>query len=160
MNAARRQALAAAARKAVPRAQRATTASWADLMPASADWGVASTRRARTASRVALEALAMVLEQGDLDDRTWERTRHTVHAEGRATTEQAAELLRTVRVVGVEVLADALEKEAGLTPSERWQLQQEASAFFDRLLDESPELDPESYSEMLTTLERSGPDLA
>ncbi len=140
--------------------EEAIASSWVDLLPAAAGWGPAATTRARAASAAALRGLLTVFEQGDLDDRSWAEVRDEVYAGGRATPDEAAELLRTVRIVGVEVLADRLSYYLGLTHDERWQLQREASAFCAQLLGTRDELDATAVDTLLAELERSGPDLA
>lgn len=160
MNTERRAEIAAATRSVLPRLQRAVTASWPDLLPASDGWRQASMRRARAASRAALEGLATALEQGDLDDQSWERIRHVVHGQGHASSDEAGELLRTVRVVGVDALADELAGLVGLAEQERFALQREAAVYCERLLGDAEEMDQRAYDEMLAVLEREGPDLA
>lgn len=159
MNADRRAELAEAIRGLLPAAQRAVTESWPDLLPVSATWSGAATKRARASVKAALDGIVPLMVQGDLDDQAWERTRHLVHGSGHAEREEVAELLRSVRVVGVEVLADGLEEHAGLTHAERWDLQREVSAYCDNLLGEDEELEQGAYSETLAELERSGPDI-
>lgn len=146
-------------RTLLPAVHRAVTESWPDLLPGSADWSGAARKRARASVKAALEGIEQLVVQGDLDDRTWERTRTLVHGSGHAGREEVAELLRSVRVVGVEVLADGLEDSAGLTHAERWDLQREISAYCDELLGEDEELEQGAYSETLAELERSGPDI-
>jgi hypothetical protein len=159
VNADRRAELAEAIRSLLPAAHRAVTDSWPDLLPVSATWSGAAAKRARASVKAALEGIVALIVQGDLDDQAWERTRHLVHGSGHAGREEVAELLRSVRVVGVEVLADGLEEHAGLTHAERWDLQREVSAYCDNLLGEDEELEQGAYSETLAELERSGPDI-
>lgn len=160
MNTDRRTEIATATRSVLPRLQRAVTTSWPELLPASEAWRKASMRRARAASRAALEGLATVLEQGDLDDLSWERIRDLTHGQGHASSDEAAELLRTVRVVGVDALADELARLVGLTEQERFTLQREASVYCERLLGGVEEMGDRAYDEMLALLEREGADLA
>lgn len=155
----RRTELATAARRALPQVHAAVIESWADLLPAAAGWSETSAARAREAASVALSGIAAVIEQGDLDDRGWARTQLAIHGHGHATSDEAAELLRTVRVVGVEVLGDVLAEQAGLTAGERWQLQQDASTFCDRLLGLRERPSAEALQEVLAELAASGPDL-
>jgi hypothetical protein len=159
VNAERRQQLAEAVRALVPQTLRAVTESWPDLMPVSVTWRAASAKRARASARAVLEGIVPLVEQGDLDDQTWERTREVVHGRGFATREEVAELLRSVRVVGVEMLTDGLEDLAGLTHAERWEFQREVSAYCDELLGEDEEPEGAAYAETLAEMERTGPDI-
>lgn len=160
MDADRRTEIAQAADAMLPELQEAVMDSWRDLVPASTGWTSASRARAERAARAALSGLVEMLAQGDLEDRAWERTRALLFAEGHATSDEVEDLLRSVRVVGIELLAERLAHERGLTNDERWQVQQEASAFCEQLLGTREELDENTFDEMLTALERSGPDLA
>ncbi|CAN5601776.1 hypothetical protein BH23ACT7_BH23ACT7_04390 [soil metagenome] len=134
-------------------------ASWVDLLPASATWEADALARAHRASRAALAALLVVFEQGDLDDRSWDRVRTEVLAYGHASPEEAEELLRTVRIAGVERLVDLLDEGLRITQQERWELQREASAFVQELLGRREEIDAAAFDAMLADLERSGPDI-
>lgn len=160
MNTHRRRHLADAIQRLLPEAHRSVTESWPDLLPVSLSWTPASMRRARASARAVLDGIVPLIVQGDLDDQAWERTRALVHADGRASKEEAAELLRSVRVVGVEMLADRLEDEAGLTHAERWDLQREISAYCDDLLGEEQQPERDAYLETLAELQASGPDVA
>ncbi len=131
-------------------------ASWVGLWPAKA-------LRLRTlggavASRAALEALLALFEQGDLDECTLEHARGWVLA-GTSTLDEADELLRTIRVVGVGRLAELLADRIGLTHDERWELQREASVLGPELLGDREEPGPRVIDALLAELERSGPDL-
>lgn len=160
MNTDRRRQLAQAIAGLLPQAHKAVTESWPDLMPVSLTWGPTSMRRARASARAVLDGVVALMVQGDLDDRAWERTRSLVHAEGHATPEEVAELLRSVRVVGVEFLADRLEDSVGLSHAERWELQREISAYCDDLLGEEHEAESDAFTETLAELHHSGADLA
>lgn len=132
-------------------------ASWIDL------WPTARAQRLRivggaAASRAALEALLTVFEQGDLDEHTLEHARATVLA-GTSTLDEADELLRTIRVVGVGRLTELLADRIGLTHEERFQLQHEASVLGLELLPRREEPQPRVIDALLAELERSGPDL-
>lgn len=140
--------------------QEAVVDSWRDMLPASAMWRPDELERARAASEAALRGLLKAFQQGDLDDRSWTELRNVVFADGRITPEEAAELLRSVRIVGVEVLADHLIADIGMAHEERWQLQREASAFCMTLLGTREELDPSRFDQLLNDLQRSGPDMA
>ncbi len=140
--------------------QEAVVDSWRDMLPASAFWRPDELERATTASEAALRGLLKAFQQGDLDDRTWTELRNVVFAGGRITPDVAAELLRSVRIVGVEVLADHLIHDIGMAHEERWQLQREASAFCMTLLGTREELDPARFDQLLADLQRSGPDMA
>lgn len=159
MNSERRRQLAEAISALLPAAHKAVTESWPDLMPVSLTWGQTSMRRARASARAVLDAIVPLVVQGDLDDRAWSRMCALVHADGRATPEEVAELLRSVRVVGVEFLADRLEDDAGLTHGERWDLQREISAFCDDLLGEEAPPERDAAIETLAELQRSGSDI-
>ncbi len=140
--------------------QEAVVDSWRDMLPASASWRPDELERATVASEAALRGLLKAFQQGDLDDRTWTELRNVVFAGGRITPDVAAELLRSVRIVGVEVLADHLIHDIGMAHEERWQLQREASAFCMTLLGSREELDPSRFDQLLADLQRSGPDMA
>jgi hypothetical protein len=133
-------------------------ASWADLWPAAGSWSPQATMRARAAGRTALEALLTVFEQGDLDEPTLERVRTSVLAATR-TLDEADELLRTVRVIGVGRLGDLLIERIQLSHEERWELQREASALGPALLGQREEPEARAIDALLAELERSGPDL-
>lgn len=160
MDAHRRSLISNVGAALLPELEEAVAESWPDLMPAAATWGPAETQRAKRATATALAGMLHAFSQGDLDDRAWEALRREIHARGYAEAHEAADLLRTVRIVGVEVLTDRLTHYIGLSHDERWQLQREASAFCERLLGGREELDAESLDELLAELERSGPDLA
>lgn len=140
--------------------QDAVVDSWSDMLPASASWRPDELARAKAASEAALRGLLTAFQQGDLDDRSWTELRNVVFAGGRISAEEAAELLRSVRIVGVEVLADHLIRDIGMAHDERWQLQREASAFCMTLLGSREELDPARFDQLLNDLQRSGPDMA
>lgn len=159
MNAERRRRLADAIAALLPQAHRAVTESWPDLMPVSQSWGPTSMRRARASARAVLDGIVPLIVQGDLDDQAWERTRTLVHADGHASAAEVAELLRSVRVVGVEFLADRLEEDEGLSHAERWDLQREISAYCDDLLGEEREPESDASTETLAELQRSGADI-
>lgn len=157
MDAARRSEIAAAGRQLLPRLQQAVVDSWTDLIPASGAWRPEAVQRAHVASNRAVEGLVESLEQGDLDDRSWHEIRQAVLPHGGLI---ASELLRAVAIVAMDVLAGHLAETTGLSHDERWQLNQEAAAFTQRVL--GPAEDPEGNREhaLLTELHRRGPDLA
>ncbi len=159
MDAARRSQVVSAGATLIGRLQRAMVDSWGDLLPAASTWSPAAHDRAQMASSAALRGLLTVYEQGDLDDRSWDELRDMVLAQGHATPDEAAELLRVLRIVGVELLAERLKEMVGLNHDERWELQREASAFCAELIGAREELDAASVDAMLSQLERSGPDL-
>jgi hypothetical protein len=138
--------------------QREVVASWTDLWPAARSWTPERAELARAASRVALEALLTVFEQGDLDEVTLGRVRNSVLA-ATDSFDEADDLLRTVRVIGVGRLGDLLAGRIQLTHEERWELQREATALGLDLLGKRDEPEPRVIDELLTELERSGPDL-
>jgi hypothetical protein len=160
MDASRRSLLARVGTALLDELEEAVAESWHDLLPAAASWGPAATQRAKRATAAALRGLLHAIEQGDLDDQAWDALRREVMGSGYATPDEVAELLRSVRIVGVELLSDRLGYYIGLSHDERWQLQREASAFCDRLLRTREELHPQALDELLAELERTGPDLA
>lgn len=159
MDAQRRSQIAERGRKLLPELHRAVVDSWPDLLPAAADWSPQSARRARRAALAALEGILLAIEQGDVSDRTWKRLRDEVFAHEKGGRDDAEQLMRSVRVVGVETLARSLAATIGLSHDERWQLQREASGFCEALLGIHDELDPAAYDALLAELQRSGPDL-
>ena len=160
MDAARRSMIAELGWGLFDDLERAVRESWTDLMPVSRHWPPASQQRARAATYAALRGMLMVFEQGDLDDRTWTELREVLLAHGHATVEEAADLLRAVRIVAVDLLSRRLARQIGLTHEEEWQLQREASAYCADLLGVREEIDSDAVDVMLAELERSGPDLA
>jgi hypothetical protein len=157
MNADRRAEIAAAGAALLDCLQEEVVASWVGLWPSGRADHV-QTLGGMTASRAALEALLVVFEQGDLDERTLKHTRAMVLA-GTSTVDEADELLRTIRVVGVGRLTELLAERIGLTHEERFQLQHEASVLGPELLGRREEPEPWAIDALLTELERSGPDL-
>lgn len=151
--------MAATATALVPELSSAVIDSWDDLMPRAEDWSPASWERAIAAAEAALEGLVAIIAQGDLDDLSWSRTRETVYARGHATYDEVDDLLRTVRVVGLELLLDRLSEAHGLSPDERWSLQQETHGYCEALHRQRDEVDPETVEALLAELERGGPDL-
>ncbi len=133
-------------------------ASWTDLWPASGSWPPEMTARARVAGRTALEALLTVFEQGDLDEPALERVRAHVLA-ATSTLDEADELFRTVRVIGVGRLSDLLADRIGLSVEERWELQREAGALGPQLLGHREQLETGAIDALLAELRDSGPDL-
>lgn len=160
MDAARRTQVAAVGAALLGEMEAAVEDSWSDMLPAARQWRPDERALAREASRASLRALLTAFQQGDLDDQTWADLRDVVFAHGRISSEEAADLLRSVRIVGVEVLADRLTHYIGMAHEERWQLQREASAFCQTLLGNREELDPSTFDQLLHDLERSGPDLS
>ncbi len=144
----------------LPELEAAVVDSWRDMLPASASWRPDELARAKAASSAALRGMLTAFEQGDLDDQSWGDLRDVVFGHGRISHEEAADLLRSVRIVGLEVLADRLAHYIGMTHDERWQLQREASAFCLTLLGDREELDPSTFDQLLDDLQRSGPDLS
>lgn len=159
MNAQRRGQIAQLGRDMLPELHQAVIDSWPDLLPAAADWSAEGVRRARRAARAALEGILVTIEQGGVEDRAWKRLRDDVLGHGHMTRDEVDELLRSVRIVGMDALADRLSATIGLSHDERWKLQREASGFCEDLLGTRDELDPGAYQEMLAELLRSGPDL-
>lgn len=156
----RRNQLATAALGIVPELERIVADAWPDLIPASLSWSAAARRRANNATRAALEGIVTIFQQGDLDDRTWASTRDTIFAHGAATPEEAEDLLRSVRVVGVEAMVEHLGSHYGISPDERWTMQREADAFCAQLRDEPDQIDPAAIDDLLAVLEADGPDLS
>lgn len=133
--------------------------SWVELLPAAATWDAPRRQQAREAARTALLGILDTVVQGDLDDATWRRTRRAVYGGGRTSHDEAAELVRSVRVVGVELLADTLERGVGLSQDERWELQRQAAIYVEDLLGDRPEISSEAVDALLGELSESGPDL-
>jgi len=159
MNAERREQLAQAIEGLIGVAHKAVVASWPDLMPVANTWRPASVKRAKASARAALEGIVPLVIQGDLDDRSWDQTREVVWGQGKASREEVAELLRSVRVVGVELFGEHLEETVGLTHAEHWSLQQLISSYCDDLLGDHEEVEGSAYTETLAELEQSGPDI-
>ncbi len=158
MDADRRAEIAAVGTALLDDLQAEVIASWADVWPAASSWSFEATERARAASRTALVGLLTVFEQGDLDEPTGARVRADVLA-ATSTFDEADELLRTVRVVGLGLLSDLLAERVQLTLEERWVLQREASALGPELLGRREEPEPRLIDALLAELARSGPDL-
>lgn len=160
MDAARRTQVAAVGSALIAEMEEAVFDSWKDMLPAASQWRPDEVARAKAASSAALRGLLTAFEQGDLDDQSWTRLRDVVFGHGRISHEEASDILRSVRVVGIEVLAERLTHYIGMAHEERWQLQREASAFCLTLLGAREELDPSRFDQLLADLLRSGPDLA
>ncbi len=158
MNTDRRAEIAAVGTALLDDLHKEVVASWTDLWPASSSWSSEVALRAQAAGRVALEALLTVFEQGDLDEPALERVRAHVLA-ATSTLDEADELLRTVRVVGVGYLGDLLAERIGLSHEERWELHREACVLGSELLGRREEPEVWAIDALLAELERSGPDL-
>jgi hypothetical protein len=156
----RRLELARLAEAHLPDLHQAVVESWCDLMPAAATWQVNQRRRAHAAARAVLAGLAVVIAQGDLEETEWRRTRETLYGRGHATPDEVDELLRSVRIVGVEGLLEILTEEAGLLPDERWTLQLQAHTFSEQLHRNRDEVDPANVQALLAHLESEGADLS
>jgi hypothetical protein len=154
----RRRSLAAAASALLPDIERAVVDSWPDMLPASAAWTEEIAAHARSAVRAALRGLIGVMAQGDLDDETWGHVQDEVSANGQITHDELEELLRTVRVVGVELLSDGLRRTVGLTTDERWALQAQAGWLFEQLSGGGEEIDAHRITDLLARLQHDGPD--
>ncbi len=159
MDAARRTEIAAVGAALVGEMEDAVFESWGDMLPAASQWRRDERALAEEASREALRGMLKAFEQGDLDDRSWAELREVVFGHGRISAAEASDLLRAVRIVGVEFLADRLTHYIGLGHDERWQLQREASSFCLTLLGSREELDPSTFDQLLFDLQRSGPDM-
>jgi hypothetical protein len=157
MNADRRAEIATVGAMLLDDLQEEVVASWVGTWPAPRAQRL-GTLSGAAASRAALEALLTVVELGDLDERTLEHTRRMV-LKGTSSSDEANELLRTIRVVGVGRLAELLADRIGLTHEERFQLQHEASVLGPQLLGCREEPEPRAFDALLAELERSGPDL-
>jgi hypothetical protein len=144
----------------LPDLHQAVVRSWDDLLPAAAGWALEQRRRAHAAAEAVLHALGCVIAQGDLDEETWTRTRDALYSRGHATPDEAAELLRTVRIVGVEALILRLDEQAQLSAEERWTIQLEAHDLFEQLQRTRAEVDASTVDALLATLEADGQDLA
>ncbi|HUH07549.1 MAG TPA: hypothetical protein VML96_07040 [Egibacteraceae bacterium] len=159
MDAERRAQIAAASGAVLPDVHQAVIDGLSELIPGSRDWRPDRAAHARAASRAVLEGLVIAFEQGDLDDRRWERVRRDIVGRGEVTPDEAAELLRAVRIIAVQLLTERLSSAIGLTEDERWHIQRDAWAFCQDALDIPREIDPAAFDEMLAELERAGPDL-
>ena len=159
MDAERRTQIAAVGAALVGEMEDAVVESWDDMLPASAQWRPEEVERAKAASSAALRGMLVAFQQGDLDDRAWAELRNVVFGHGRISFEDASDLLRSVRIVGIEVLADRLIHYIGMAHEERWQLQREASSFCMTLLGSREELDPSTFDQLLSDLQRSGSDM-
>lgn len=113
----------------------------------------------RSASQAALQALVTVFEQGDIDEAASEQVRDRVLA-ATADPDEADELLRTIRIIGVGRLGDLLTERIKLTAEERWLLQREAWAIGSQLLGRREAPDPQTVEELLAELAREEVDLA
>lgn len=151
--------MAATATALLPEMRGAVIVSWDDLMPWAEGWSPAARDRATAAAEAALDGLVAIIAQGDLDDLSWARIRETVYGRGHAAYDEVDDLLRTVRVVGLELLLDRLSDAHALSPDERWSLQQEAHGYCEALHRQRDEVDPETVEALLAELERGGPDL-
>lgn len=154
----RREHLAGAARALMPAVRQAVVDSWGDLIPTAGRWDARQHARAVAAADAVLGGIPDVIAQGDLDDRSWLRTVETVYARGHATADEVGDLLRSVRVVGVELLLDELESGHGLTSDERWSIQLRAHSFCEQLHRVRDDVAPEGFDELLAGLEADGPD--
>lgn len=156
----RREALAETTTALLSELRSAVIDSWGDLLPGSAEWTPEARARAIAAAQAALEGVASIIAQGDLDDHSWTQTREAVYGRGHAAYQEVEELLRTVRVVGLELLLDRLDEAHALSPDERWSLQQQTHGYCEALHRQRDEVDPETVEALLADLERDGPDLA
>ena len=160
MDAARRTQIASVGAALLGEMEDAVVESWGDMLPAATAWRPEERARAEAASSAALRGMLTAFQQGDVDDRSWSDLRNVVFGQGHISGEEASDLLRSVRIVGIEFLADRLSHYIGMTHEERWQLQREASSFCMTLLGSREELDPSTFDQLLADLKRSGPDMA
>jgi hypothetical protein len=156
----RRLQLARLAEAHLPDIHQSVVQSWRELMPIAATWELEQRRRAHAAAEAVLEAFAVVIAQGDLDEASWRHTREVLYGRGHATPDEVAELLRTVRIVGVEGLLQRLDEEADLDQEERWTLQLQAHDLSEQLHRTRDQVDPSTVQALLKQLEADGPDLA
>jgi hypothetical protein len=156
----RRLTLADLAEQHLPELHRAVVASWTELIPAADIWTPEERRRAHSAAEATLRGLVTVIAQGDLDEESWLRTRQVISGRGVSTHQEVTELLRTVRIVGIEVLLARLDEDANLSKDERWAIQQEAHNYCEQLQGTRGEVDPSAVDALFAHLEASGPDLA
>ncbi len=148
------------AEAALPEVRAAVAESWVELIPAADIWTPEQRRAAERITDVALRCLVSVFAQGDLDEESWLRIRQET-ADGRVTSaEEVAELLRTIRLVGVERLLTILQAEAALTTAERWALQQEALTYCEEIQGRRGQIDSSAVDALFASLEAAGPDLA
>ncbi len=155
----RRRTLATTATALLPDVEQAVVDSWPDLLPAAAGWAPDAVGRARAAVRAALQAIVALIAQSDLDERSWRRVRAVVSGHGHATLDEVRDLLRTVRVVGVDLLATRLNEVVGLSEDERWELQTQAGWFADQLIGDFEDLEGAGDDHLLRDLAEGGPDL-
>ena len=156
----RRRTLATTATALLPGVEQAVVDSWPDLLPAAAGWAPDAVARARAAVRAALDGIVAIIAQSDLDDRSWMQVRAVVSGHGHATLDEVRDLLRTVRVVGVDLLATRLDELVGLSEDERWELQTQAGWFADQLIGDFDDLEGAAEdAHLLHLLAEGGPDL-
>ena len=148
------------AEAALPEVRAAVTDSWADLIPAADIWTAEQRRAADRIAEVTLSCLVVLFAQGDLDEESWLRAVQATSGGGIAGPEEVAELLRSVRLVGVERVLGILEAEADLATEERWALQQEALSFCEELQGRRGQVDSAAVDALFASLEAAGPDLA
>lgn len=159
MDAERRAELATAAATHAPAVQRAVVASWPTLLPAAAAWDDVDHADARAACAAVLRGIITVWYQSDLDGESWDVIRAVVFGRREASRGEGAQLIQSVRLVGLELLAERLAATAGLTAEERWSLQQEAAWFCDTLLAGRGHVDADAYDELLAELAAAAADL-
>lgn len=158
MDASRRAVIASAAAAALDEAQRAIVDSWADLMPEAQTWAPDAQTRGLAACRAVLEAMVEQFAQGDLEERSLAGTLAVLAADGNSTPDEVAELLRTIRIVGVDRLLAIVDEAVGLTTDERWHLHQEAWSLSEQLRGQGQVVDDEAFDALIDELFRSGAD--
>ena len=105
-----------------------------------------------------LLVLALVVEQGDVDDMTVTRLRSEVVEHAAVSGVDSTELLRTARLELVEALTTGARAADALGSEDRWQIQLETASFCSELLEERSLATPGAVERVLVELEESGPD--
>ncbi|CAN5212317.1 MAG: hypothetical protein H0V93_00315 [Euzebyales bacterium] len=155
----RRRELVATATDLLPTLEQAVTSGWGEMSRGSGSWPPEAMSRARDAVRATLEGVVMSLELGDVDEDTWVSVRD--HLERAESPElPVADLLRGVRVVGLETLVAHLDARCHLRPDERWTVQRQVDAFCQQLGDVEDVIDQAAVTGLLARLEADGPDVA
>lgn len=160
MDPARRTLIAAAARDAIPDLERGVVESWSDTWPASNGWSAERRRRATAAARVTLEGIVTVFQHGDLDDRSWASARESIYARVSTNPDDADELVRSVRIVGIDALLRYLGTSLRISPDERWTFEQSADAFCSQVRGAPDDIDPAAIDQLLTTMQAESPDIS
>lgn len=155
----RRRELVATATDLLPTLEQAVISGWGEMSRGTRSWPPEAMSRARDAVRATLEGVVMSLELGDVDEDTWVSVRD--HLERAESPElPVADLLRGVRVVGLETLVAHLDARCHLRPDERWAVQRQVAAFCQQLGGVEDVIDQTAVTGLLARLEADGPDVA